>query len=503
MTATSSLHDWGDLRSSGARTLDVDVLVIGSGAGGASTAATAIELGHSVLMLEEGPYVPAAKAPALMADSFAKIWRHGGLTATYGTPPLAYAEGCCVGGSTEVNSAIFQRAPEALLAEWQKNYRLRNFSAEELAPYYDWAAQVVNASLTPPPLGMPSDLLMRAGQAMGWQVKQLERGQRDCVGTNLCALPCPTGGKQSMSSTLIPALLQRGTAIIAEAKVTRLIRQGSWIKGAKVCTRDADGQTHNLTVKARRIFLCAGAIQTPALLQQAGFRGPIGQKLRLHPTIKCLTHFNEIIDAQDYRLPLVAVTQFMPELRLGGSVFTPGTFGVALAEDWQRRSGSIGKMRQSAIYYAMVRGRGHGRVISMPGGAAPIVTYRLDPQDWRLLGEGVSRLAQAMLTIGATKVYPSIAGHEGWNDPQQAAKAFGEKLPKNRSQLMTIHLFGSCPMGDSPGICGADSFGRVFGAENLFVADASLIPEAPGVNPQATVMALARRNALHNLGEQS
>jgi choline dehydrogenase-like flavoprotein len=66
---------------------------------------------------------------------------------------------------------------------------------------------------------------------------------------------------------------------------------------------------------------------------------------------------------------------------------------------------------------------------------------------------------------------------------------------------MTIHLFSSCPMGESRKLCAADSFGMVHGTPNLFINDASLICTAMGVNPQGTVMALARRNALHFLGK--
>jgi choline dehydrogenase-like flavoprotein len=72
-------------------------------------------------------------------------------------------------------------------------------------------------------------------------------------------------------------------------------------------------------------------------------------------------------------------------------------------------------------------------------------------------------------------------------------------LPQGRGNLMTIHLFSSCPMGEDRTRCAVDSFGRVHGFKNLFIADASLLCTAPGVNPQGSVMALARRNALHFL----
>ena len=50
-------------------------------------------------------------------------------------------------------------------------------------------------------------------------------------------------------------------------------------------------------------------------------------------------------------------------------------------------------------------------------------------------------------------------------------------------------------MGEDQSRTGADSFGRVWGYRNLRINDASLLPDAPGVNPQAAIMAIAARNA--------
>jgi choline dehydrogenase-like flavoprotein len=77
------------------------------------------------------------------------------------------------------------------------------------------------------------------------------------------------------------------------------------------------------------------------------------------------------------------------------------------------------------------------------------------------------------------------------------------RLPKelsiDASGLMTIHLFSSCPMGEDQSKCAVNSFGQVHGHKNLFVSDASILCSAPGVNPQGTLMALARRNAMQFL----
>jgi choline dehydrogenase-like flavoprotein len=64
---------------------------------------------------------------------------------------------------------------------------------------------------------------------------------------------------------------------------------------------------------------------------------------------------------------------------------------------------------------------------------------------------------------------------------------------------MTVHLTSSVRMTERRHEGGVDSFGVVRGVANLRVSDASILPEAPGVNPQAAIMTLAARNADHLL----
>ena len=102
--------------------LSTDVLVIGSGAGGAFTAAALATANRTVTIVEEGPWVdPDEHEPFSLAEMVAK-YRHHVAGAALGNPMIAYAEGRCVGGSTEINSGLYHRLPEHLAAEWQAEY---------------------------------------------------------------------------------------------------------------------------------------------------------------------------------------------------------------------------------------------------------------------------------------------------------------------------------------------------------------------------------------------
>ena len=469
--------------------LRCEVLIIGTGAGGSSVAAILAEAGVNVLMLEEGAHIPASEAPAGISRSMLRMWRGGGLLTTLGSQ-IAYAEGRCVGGGTEINSAIFQRTPEKVLKAWASANALGDFTPASLAPYFDRAAWAVNASLTPGEPGPPTDILARAGTAMGWQVSKLERGQQTCVGTNLCTAACPTGGKQSMTATLIPKALVRGATLLPNVRVQKLIREKSRIAGAEAIVT-ANGDRRPVSITADHVFLCAGTTGTSALLDRSGITDR--RTFQLHPTLRVLARFPEAINAHRYRLPLAAITEFMPDLRFGGSVFTLPTYGMTIAEDWRQRAGWLPDHARHAIYYAMIKPDGVGRIRTIPGVAEPIVTYTLTERDWRRVWDGARLLARGLFAAGAEQVTPSVIGHRGWHD--ERAAALDDRPPHpGRIALMTIHLFASCPMGETE-FQTVDSFGRLKAYDNAIIADGSVLPGAPGVNPQGTIMALAMRAA--------
>jgi choline dehydrogenase-like flavoprotein len=246
-------------------------------------------------------------------------------------------------------------------------------------------------------------------------------------------------------------------------------------------------------VNPSQVFLCAGTTQTPSILQRSGVRKNVGRNFQVHPTIRVLAAFPEAVNSHRHELPLVAITEFMPAMRFGGSVFTLSTFGLALAEDWAARGQYLPEYANYAMYYAMIRPDGVGRVRTAPRLAEPILSYGLTERDWRRLRDGLAMLVRALLAAGATRVIPSMRGHPGWTDANQVEPDLRYGLLQDRVALMSIHLFGSCPMGRDSELFPVDPWGRLAGLDNVIVADGSVLPGAPGVNPQATIMALAYR----------
>ena len=481
------------------KTINCEALIIGSGAGGSVIAETLTKSGLDVLMIEEGPHIVPGKSPMTATESFGHQWRSGGLNVALGDPIISYAEGRCVGGGTEINSAIMQKPPESLIKQWAIKYQIDQFGVNEINAYINRALDRVNASYTPQPHGMPSEILKSGGEKLGWKVKELQRAQKGSIDINPFASGLSEFGKQSMSVSLIPESIERGMRLISDCRALKLYKKGSKITEVKAIVNSLKGK-RKILIRAKYIFLCCGAIYSPSLLQSSGLSNNAGNSLQMHPTLKVIAKFPDRIDASKSHVPLFAVTEFMPDIRIGGSIFTPGIFGMSVAENWEVRKELMRKYKYCGIYYAMIRGTGKGRIRVMPFSPNPFVSYELSQGDWKNMALCTKYLAEIMFAAGAEQVFPSIESHQSWRNMDEVnEETKNHNFPKTKIYLSTIHLFSSCPLGEnrnlSNPLCVTDSFGKLHDYENIFVADASIIPEAPGVNPQATVMGLAYRVA--------
>lgn len=474
-------------------TIKCDYLVVGSGAGGSTVSDYLVEAGFSVLMIEEGNDYQFDNIPTSATDSMTGMWRGGGLTPAFGSPSVTYAEARCLGGGTEINSGILQRVPDAVLTEWGMiSKEDQKFYSNEIHGHYDWVEKTLNASVLDSSKDKHSQILKHAGDQKGWKVESLPRAMKNCI----CQQPlCVCGGKQSMTATLLKTNREKSNfSLISQARAKKMTLKNGLITEVLVEKITSIGTTESIKIIPSSVFLCAGTIHSPHLLMKSGINFEGLGRFQLHPTLKILAHFKELVNAGKQPLPNVAITEFMPDIRFGGSVVSPGVLGMALAENWGSRSHLVDKLDYLASYYVMVRPQSWGQIRSFRIASDPLVTYSLNHHDLKAISIGAEKLADALFSVGAVSLYPSLKNHEGWNSLQSVRlDVFSEKI-YTKFNLMSIHLFGSCSPFNNPEILLSN--GRLKGISNLVLADGSCLPSAPGVNPQATIMALAKRNAM-------
>ena len=458
-----------------------DVVVVGSGPGGAVTARECARRGLKVLVLEEGDRVEPGAVPPFSLAQMRRMYRDNGLTVALGRPSVVYTEGRCVGGGSEVNAGLYHRPDPSVLAEWTAGFDVEALSPEDLEPWHRVVEERLHVGRRPPPLPAASEVLRRGAEQLGWAGLDVPRwASLDGDGRTTM---------HTMQRTYLDDAIGAGCEIRPRTRVRRLEITAGAVRRV-VCD---SGES----VRADRVVVSAGAVQTPALLQRSGLGGRVGRGLSVHPTVKVVARFVTPVTDPD-EVPTYQVKEFAPGLTLGGSASRQPLVALALGETWSRDRGLLEEPRRSAVYYASIRSVGSGTVRAAPGFDAPVVTYRLTRRDLDLLRSGLGRLLYLLLTAGAEQVVPCYPGAPVVRreaDVAAAAAGLGRDAP-----LMTVHLTGTVPMGERTGRCDVDSFGRVRGVGNLAVNDGSLLPSAPGVNPQGTIMAVAHRNVARMLG---
>jgi choline dehydrogenase-like flavoprotein len=471
--------------------IDSEIVVLGSGPGGAITACLLAEAGREVTLVESGPFLTLEECPQFTREEMERKYRNGGITAALGRTKVAYVEANCAGGGSEINAGLYHRTPEDILDAWRREFQLQAAGWSDMAPHFEACERDVSVSYLPGAAPAASFRLHRGAGIKGW--KSFEAPRWFKYGSD------GAGEKQSMTRTFIPRALKAGCRLVPNVRARRLTRsRGRWVVDAERTLPDGRRSRH--TLRCRTLFVCCGAIQTPALLQASGIVPLAGRTLRMHPTVKVVARFPDAINSRDMGVPVHQVKEFAPRLSFGCSISGEPHLALAMLDHPAYTRQVADGWPYMAIYYAMITG-GSGSVARLPGYRDPLVRFALAEPDMRDLAEGTRKLCELLFAAGAESLYPTVDGLAPLHRIDDLI-GVADPLPQGRTSLMTIHLFSSCPMGEDRRRCVTDSFGRVHGHDGLHIADASLLCTAPGVNPQGSIMAFARRNAIHFLEQK-
>ena len=490
----------GDIASGTTVEDECDVVVIGTGAGGATAARVLAEAGLEVVLIEEGPFLTAADLRHDVYTSFQRGWRDMGLQAARGRALTPVLQGKMVGGTTAVNGAIIHRLPEEIHDHW-----CRHFGVGVALPYaeLDRVFDRLDAELSvgEPPhaiFGHNNALMERAVDAEGMTGNRVRRNVSDCQGSAHCLQGCPTARRQSMNVSYIPRALREGARLYATCRAERLIVDGGRAVGVegRFCDPPAGRRQSTLRVRARRaVVLAASAIQTPLFLLDNGIGRRsrlVGRRLQAHPATAVVGFFDEPVRMWFGATQGYETTQFWHEHMKLETVAMPLELTAARLPGYGPPfARSLAEYDHLAIWGVQIRARAHGRVHRGMLGKPSI---RFDPSDAdvRTLKLGVKRLVKLMFAAGARAVSPGVFGlpHRiGTVDESDAIDALSDD--PRRFHCIISHVFGTATMGADPATSVVAPDGQSHEIPGLYVADASVFPTNIGVNPQHTICAIA------------
>ncbi len=465
-----------------------DFLIIGSGPGGALTAWELKKNKKKVLLIESGSFHNLDSCKPYSTLEMEQKYKYGGLNPTFNNPKISYVEGNCAGGGSEINSGFYHRTPRDILNNWANTFKIEQFAHSDLESHFKIIEKEIFVSHLPKNVkAAKASLKLKEGaDILGWKSMEVPRWYKFNEDG--------TGRKQSMTETYLKWFLEDGGRLISNLKAKKIkYKKNGW----EVSCKKLDSN-ENLSITTKYLFLCGGAISTPFLLKASGISENIGKTLQMHPTVKAIAEYDEIINYKEMGVPVHQIKEFAPSISFGCSISSKPHLALAMLDNDKYINRINTNWEMMAIYYAMILPEGKGKVIKLPFSDDPLIKYNLSNNDLELLSDGLKKMCELLLHSGAKNIYPSIKNFGAIRTFKDINK-IPAILSKNKTSLMTIHLFSSCPMGEDTNICPVNSFGQVFKHKNLFINDGSLLPTAPGVNPQGTIMAIARRNIHHFL----
>jgi len=485
--------------------VDCDVVVVGSGAGGAPMAAELAEAGYDVVVVEEGSYYQTRDFTANTTQMVRQLYRDGGATMAIGNPPIMFQEGRAVGGSTVINGGMSWRTPGDVLARWRDEAGL-DVTEKSLEPFFERVEKRIHvAPMDEDAIGTDNWLLKKGADAKGWNIIGNLRNQAHCVGSNRCAFGCPTGAKQSALVSYIPRALHFGARVYSDVKVQRITMHGKRATGVIGHVRNSDGTKGvNVVVRAKLVVSACGAIHTPALLERSRLSsrsGLLGGNLSLHPNVKVVAIFDEDVTGWKGAHQAFQVREFADQgLGCFAAINLPPSL---LAMSFPHRGQALGALMHQYNHMVLAgllcedTTTGHVKTIN----GRPQAFYQLSKADAANMQRGLVLLSELLFAAGAKRVmlpfHAKGSSADGLTSADEAHRVLDRPIPPSGWEVVTVHMMGTAKMGTDRLASVTDAHGFMHDVDRLVIADASLFPTPSRVNPMETIMALATRSAAH------
>lgn len=487
--------------------LDVDVAIVGSGAGGGTAARELAPLcgqGLRVAVFEEGGRFRPRDNTRRELEMVHKYYvGGGGVQTASGDMTLAFCR--AVGGGTNVYTGVTFRLPDHVLDKWA----VPGLDAADLAPRFDHYCADNGVHLhAPDEINRNNRLFADGCRRLGWEPCQFPVNTRGCAGLNTCNLGCPRQAKQGTAQVQIPQAEATGVRVYPFCRIDRIEPGGLLGRVLPPAHGLAPGPLPPgpLRVRARAVVLAAGSMQTPPLLMRSfpdwERRWPaLGRYLTCHPALTLVAQHDGRVDGslghpKSYYCDAFARSE---RFLLETCFYFPFATSKNLAGYGPELDQLMRRMdhQQQILVLTLDEARPWNRVLEDEDGE-PVVRYHLDDAAYTALARGIRAAARVFLAAGAARMHLPGSGSffsTAADAPRLDRLVTAERVRESGVMLSAAHLMGGCRMGTTPDTSVTDPRGRVHGLSGVYVADASLFPASAEVNPYLTIMALAGRTA--------
>jgi choline dehydrogenase-like flavoprotein len=504
-----------------------DVLIIGSGAGGGVLAATLAEFTDlDIVLVEKGAHYGSEFFNQREWDMGVLYAERGARSTADGAIPVRGGE--CVGGGTTVNYALAMDPVRSVWSRWRQDFGLSGFSFAPGASDYGVPGLGMSACLAevrartgvaPAPDSAVNDnnrVLERGCRARGLRSSRFDLNMRDCIGCGFCAEGCAYDRKQGTLVTYVPDAVAHGVRLIHHLAIDRLTfarRAGAMavtgasgrVRAPQRGSRPNAVEPGNVQITAKAVVVCAGAIETPVLLQRSAHPDPhriLGRGLILHPGLPIVG----VMDAPltNYRGTTGTIYcdhfydthGFYYECLFGhpvyGSLVLPGIANhhFDLMRQLDRLAG-FGVMLVDTV-------SARNRVEWHAPTSTPRISYHLSKSDRERLRFAARTGIEIMLAAGAREALLCSTESIGslrmprFTSMAAAASCSALQFTPHETTITSSHCQSTVKMGEDATQSMLNSRGESHHVRNLLVCDSSAFPESCGANPMLSIMTMAR-----------
>jgi len=487
---------------------EADAVVLGSGAGGGVIAAALAEAGLRVIVLEAGGAFEEADFNGYELWAYQNLYWRGGPNPTADLNVSLWA-GAGWGGGTAINWQNCLRTKPWVREQWAREHGLEGLDTPEFDRHLDAVWERISVSERCSHLNGTHALMKQGAERLGWSFKGITRNvdesrySPDSAG--LVGFGDRTGAKQSTARTYLADARERGAELIARCFAERVLVEGGRAAGVEAVHADLEsGHSARVTVRAPRVVVACGALESPALLLRSGIGGPAaGKNLRLHPCTAVGGQYEEETRAW-WGAPQAALIDEFADLGDGygflmeATQYATGTIAAATPfTSGEEHKQAMADLPTGASFIGLIRDHGSGQVtIDEAGQAVPWYSLT-DPRDVELSHRALEAQVRLHVAAGARQIGALAAGVPTWRVGDDVDR-YVERLKRIRLgaggfRLFSAHQMGTCRMGSDPQTSVANPYGELHDTPGVWIGDGSAFPTSSGTNPMITIMALAHR----------